>query len=92
MDTSIQNGVMEHILSVTVFARNAKVHNLTLATTFVDLQNVFGSFDMLSLVKIPNEVTSYIKDNYVLTTFSTKSWTTTSLKMLTLQYLFTIAI
>ena len=56
------NGVMEYILSVNALLHNAKIHDLTLATTFIDLCNAFGSishqllFNMLSLAKVPPEV------------------------------------
>jgi hypothetical protein len=87
MDISLQkgfisgmNGVMEHILSVNALINNAGIHKLSLATTFVDLCNAFGSIshqyllNMLSLVRLPSNVYDYIKDMYskLRTYFTTK--------------------
>ena len=63
---------------------NAKTHKASLASTFIDLRNAFGSvshnllLDMLSLVKVPPQICSYIKDMYskLSTTFVTKKWST----------------
>jgi short-subunit dehydrogenase involved in D-alanine esterification of teichoic acids len=77
------NGVMEHnyYSSVNALINNAGIHKLSLATTFVDLCNAFGSIshqyllNMLSLVRLPSNVYDYIKDMYskLRTYFATKT-------------------
>ena len=96
IDTSVQkgflsgiNGVMEHILSVNALLENARSSKSTLASTFIDLKNAFGSVshtllqDMLLLVEIPPEVSSYIHDMYskLTTTVETKDWFTPTIKV-----------
>ena len=62
------NGVMELILRLNAMLQNAKDQRLPLSKNFVDLKNAFGSIshkllsDMLSRVKIPTEISSYIND------------------------------
>ena len=78
------NGTAEHSFTTTAIINNAIQHGCPLTITFLDLQNAFGSVahplitDILTHIKLPDNVMSYTSDGYSkLTAFvKTKDWTT----------------
>ena len=80
---------MEHLLSVNTLLQSAKDRLQSLAITFIDLRNAFGSIshklllDMLSHIKAPEEFSLYISSLYsnISTYIYTKDWSTPLLKV-----------
>ena len=80
---------MEHIFSLSAIVDNARQNKLPLSLTFVDLRNAFGSIshsyikDILSYVKLPNNVQSWVSTLYTnLTAYiATKQWMTSCFRI-----------
>ena len=64
------NGTMEHIFATSAIIQNAVHNGLPLSLTFLDLKNAFGSVphqlikDILTHIKVPMEVKSYVSSAY----------------------------
>ena len=77
---------MEHIFATSAIIQNAVHNGLPLSVTFLDLKNAFGSVPhqlikgMLTHIKVPMEVRSYVSSAYSQLTARvvTKNWTTPS--------------
>ena len=78
------NGCIENVFAVQAMFVDAMEHSLSLALSFSDLRNAFGSVshtyieDILKLIKLPRELTNYISNLYSSITayVSTKEWRT----------------
>ena len=78
------NGTFEHIFSVSAILDNALLHQPSLAMTFINLKNSFGSVshsyidDILEHISLPVKFSSYMSSLYseIVGFIETKEWKT----------------